>query len=117
VVGSRIGLVFLAASGVVHSGEDVAWDWQALPITVEALKDVPVLSSGYGNAVRGSLYAAQSFDIKAGERFVVTKLLREGACNVRFRGKVYMIYSCPWMEGFVDHQRDIFRIVKVGGGK
>jgi hypothetical protein len=36
----------------------------------------------------------------------------EGSCRIRFGDQECGLTSCPWMEGFRDHQADIFLIAR-----
>jgi hypothetical protein len=89
VANSKTAISCLFVAALASSAEPVIWDWRTVPITIEVLKDVPVETTVYGREKRGTLYSTESFLIKASERFVVTKLLREGACDIEFRSKTY----------------------------
>ena len=65
---------------------------------------------------RGVLYIAGSksfepFTIKKGQRFQMLAVLREGGCRIRFERNEYLVTSCPWVDGFTDHQTDVFKVV------
>ena len=85
-----------------------------LPVTIEVTQDVDVKSSerrphGSFGQVRGRLYASKAFRIRKGQRFQMVKIYAEGECRIRFQRKEYDLTSCPWLDGFADHQSDIFR--------
>ncbi len=85
-------------------------------VTIEVLRDVEVrgpstLKGGGARQERGVLYAATARTIRKGERLVMTKELGEGACQVRLRSEMLDLSSCPWLEGFRDRQRDVFRVL------
>ena len=92
------------------------WDGQSLPITIEALRDVPVKATerrpdgSYGRE-RGTLYSRSSFRINKGQRFQMVTMLGEGSCRIEFQSALYELSSCPWVPGFTDQQTDVFRIV------
>jgi hypothetical protein len=50
-------------------------------------------------------------DTLEGKRFQMIRIEGEGQCHVRALGKKYLLTSCPWLEGFGDHQSDIFAVV------
>jgi hypothetical protein len=87
-----------------------------LPITIEVKQDVEVLKWDYRRReARGKLYLAANdaigFWLRRGQRFQMIKIEGEGQCHVRVLGKKYLLMSCPWLEGFGDHQSDIFAVV------
>jgi hypothetical protein len=86
-----------------------------LPITVEVERDVEVTGNTESAERRGILYLdnlkAESFRLKKGQRFQMIAVGQEGGCRIRFDGKEYGLTSCPWLEGFRDHQTDVFRVV------
>jgi hypothetical protein len=53
----------------------------------------------------------QSFTVKKGQRFLMVKVYEEGGCRIEFEKKQYDVSSCPWLDGFRDHQEDVFRVV------
>ena len=87
-----------------------------LPITIEALQDVPAQTVETGRQLRGVLYVngRRSFTIKKGQRFLMVKAYSEGECRIQFENKQYDVSSCPWMDGFTDHQEDVFKVVRAG---
>jgi hypothetical protein len=87
--------------------------WE-FPVTIEALQDVPAHGAEAASQRRGILYigAAEPFTIKKGERFQMVKTYSEGGCRIQFENRQYDVSSCPWMDGFTDHQVDIFRVVQ-----
>src|SRR5215471_17382197 len=84
------------------------------PVTIEVKQDIEVTREVSGQ-LRGKLYAlplgAEPFWIRKGQRFEMLEELGEGECRIRFEGKEYLASSCPWLEGFTDHQADIFQVV------
>jgi hypothetical protein len=36
---------------------------------------------------------------------------KEGGCRIEFEKKQYDVSSCPWLDGFTDHQEDVFKVV------
>jgi hypothetical protein len=87
-----------------------------IPITVEVRKDVEVTHNTKPYESRGKLYLTdlntKEFRLKKGERFQMIQMTGEGSCRIRFEGKEYGLTSCPWLDGFRDHQTDVFVIVK-----
>ena len=41
----------------------------------------------------------------------MVKIYDEGGCRIEFEKKRYDVSSCPWLDGFTDHQQDVFRVV------
>jgi hypothetical protein len=58
----------------------------------------------------------ESFTIKKGQRFLMVKVYSEGECRIEFERRQYDVSSCPWMDGFTDHQEDVFKVVSVDSG-
>ena len=54
---------------------------------------------------------AKPFRLRKGQRFQMIAIDREGSCRIRFGKREYGLTSCPWLEGFTDHQSDIFRVI------
>ena len=85
-----------------------------LPLTIEVQKDVEV-TEAYSQESRGKFHLddvkAQGFLLRKGQRFQMVKIGQEGSCRITFEGKEYGLTSCPWLEGFRDHQIDVFSIV------
>ena len=86
-----------------------------LPVTVEVKQDVEATHESVGGQLRGKLYlggrASKDFLLKKGQRFQMVAVGQEGGCRIRFESREYDLSSCPWLEGFRDHQADIFSIV------
>jgi hypothetical protein len=86
------------------------------PITVEVRQDVEVIHNTNPYESRGKLYLtdlnAREFRLKKGQRFRMIQTTGEASCRIRFEDKEYGLTSCPWLEGFRDHQTDVFVIVK-----
>jgi hypothetical protein len=98
-----IGFLVLSAS------TQATW---RLPATIEALQDVPVQSVQPSRQLRGVLYVAGegTFTIKRGQRFLMVKVYDEGECRIKFEKREYNVSSCPWLDGFTDHQEDVFKV-------
>jgi hypothetical protein len=84
-----------------------------LPATIEALHDVPAQSVQGSQQLRGVLYVSggRSFTIAKGQRFSMVKVYDEGECRIKFENTEYDVSSCPWLDGFRDHQEDVFKVV------
>ena len=84
-----------------------------LPVTIEATRDVLAHAEDSDGQHRGILYISSGdpVSIKKGQRFQMIKIYSEGECRIRFGKKEYDVSSCPWLDGFTDHQTDIFRVV------
>ena len=85
-----------------------------MPLTIEALRDVPVRTSerradGSFGQERGVLYSHVAFVIPKGERFRMVEQLGEGSCRVEIRATQYVLSFCPWLPGFTDQQLDVFQ--------
>ncbi len=107
-------LLFVGGNaGAVHAGERVAGQtkWQ-LPVTIEVLQDVPVRADGGSRQVRGVLNVAvpEPFTIGKGQRFQMIEILQEGGCRIEFEKRQSDVSSCPWLDGFRDHQADVFAV-------
>jgi Tfp pilus assembly protein PilF len=87
-------------------------------VIVELVQDVDVVLFSDPVQERGKLYVgdldATPFSLKAGQRFEMVEPLGEGSCRIRFEGRDYRIVSCPWLDGFTDHQTDVFHVVPGG---
>jgi hypothetical protein len=81
------------------------------PVPFEALKDVQAKPVESGGQLRGTLNVGggKAFTIRKGQRFFMVKAYTEGECRIQFENKQYDVSSCPWMDGFADHQEDVFR--------
>jgi len=88
------------------------------PVTIEALQDVPAHIEEAGGQRRGVLYVGRgsSFIVQKGRRFLMVKVNAEGGCRIEFEKREYDVSSCPWLDGFRDHQKDVFRVVSGGPG-
>ena len=88
---------------------------KAVGITIEVQRDIDVTHNTQPYESKGVLYlsepTAKDFRLKKGERFQMVETLSDGGCRIRFKGKIFAITSCPWLEGFTDHQGSIFRVV------
>jgi len=98
---------------LLSAPKQIAW---RLPVTIEVKQDVAVIHNPERYESRGTLYLedwkAKSFQLKKGQQFQMVKTGTEGSCRIRFEGQEYGLTSCPWLEGFQDHQADIFLIVR-----
>ena len=81
------------------------------PVVVEVQRDVEVRRSEGGSERRGTLYTNAQFRIRKGERFLMLRTVQEGSCRIRFHQREYELSSCPWVDGFTDHQADIFKVI------
>jgi streptogramin lyase len=83
-----------------------------LPVTIEVKRDVEVSHNAASHESRGKLFLsdakAKAFRLRKGQRFQMVKIGQEGSCWIRFEDKEYSLMSCPWLEGFRDHQTDVF---------
>ena len=84
-----------------------------LPATIEALQSVSTQSVQPPSQLRGVLYVSggRSFAIRKGQRFLMVKIFDEGGCRIKFENREYDVSSCPWLDGFTDHQKDVFKVV------
>jgi hypothetical protein len=87
--------------------------WE-LPVTIRVLRDVQ--ARGYtpeehgAQLARGVLYT-DPFVIRKGQTFQMVKIYTEGECRIRFQNREHDVASCPWLDGFKDHQADIFEVL------
>jgi hypothetical protein len=96
----------------------VAGLWQAawqLPVTIRARQDVPVENSQpLGHQEVGRLYVSpkdKPFVIRKGDTFQMVAVGQEGGCRIRVEKREYEVSSCPWLDGFTDHQTSVFEVV------
>jgi len=86
-----------------------------LPVTIEVKRNVEVTHKTEPHESRGKLYLedanAKAFRLTKGQRFQMVQIGEEGSCRIRFEGSQYGLTSCPWLEGFSDHQTDTFEVV------
>jgi hypothetical protein len=86
-----------------------------LPVTIEVKRDVEVMHNAEPYETRGILYLdnpkAKAFTLKKGQKFEMIKIGPEGGCEIRLGNQHYGLTSCPWLEGFSDHQTDVFTVV------
>lgn len=102
-------LTSVAIISVAQTSNEVTWDYQSVPISIEVRKDVPVKMCGFE---RGVLCAKGNFVIPKGARFQMLEIAREGGCAIEYLGLRYEPSSCPWLLGFADRQKDTFVIVE-----
>jgi hypothetical protein len=85
-----------------------------LPVTIEVKRDVEVTQYTDSHDPRGTLYLdnikEKAFRLKKGQRFQMLEVGQEGGCRIRYQDREYGLISCPWLEGFRDHQTDVFSI-------
>jgi hypothetical protein len=86
-----------------------------LPVTIEVRQSVEVTHIVEPHESRGKLYLedtkASAFRLAKGKKFQMVGIGKEGSCRIRFGGNEYGLTSCPWLEGFSDHQTDFFSVV------
>jgi hypothetical protein len=107
-------MIALAMLLVVVPIAQTQWE---LPVTVRVLRDVQ--ARGYTaeehgtQAARGILYIALTarFVIRKFQTFQMVKIYAEGGCRIRFQNREHDVASCPWLDGFRDHQADIFEVL------
>ena len=100
----------LAYVGTVVLAGQTSW---RLPVTITAVQDVAARSVETGGQTRGVLYVGRghSFTIKKGQQFLMVKIAAEGGCRIEYGKRPYDVSSCPWLDGFRDHQEDFFKVV------
>jgi hypothetical protein len=109
-VNCAAGVLCIALAALTTSGQT---RWRLL-VTIEALQDVPAhAETGTGGQLRGVLYVGhgQAFTVKKEQRFLMVKIYDEGGCRIELEKRRYDVSSCPWLDGFTDHQRDVIRVV------
>ena len=87
-----------------------------LPVTIQVTRDVPIQQfRADANERRGVLYFNRTTQkgalVKKGQTFQMTRLNPEEQCRIRFRESDYDLMSCPWRDGYKDHQSDIFKVL------
>ena len=107
---NKLGAGICGIAVLILPARQTGW---RLPATIEALRDVPAQSVQPPSQLRGVLYVTggKSFTIKKGQRFLMVKVFDEGECRLKIENKEYQVSSCPWLDGFTDHQEDVFRVV------
>jgi len=104
----------MALGGATRQGPAVVQGAWRLPVTIEVLQDVPVINHDLPWEESGKLYlqnhSTQPFVLAKGQRFEMTAIGKEGSCRIRFQALDFGVTSCPWLEGFRDHQSDIFSV-------
>jgi hypothetical protein len=105
-------LLGIGCIGLLVLSADTRGRWR-LPATIEALQDVPAQSIQRSHQLRGVLYVAGegTFTIEKGQRFLMVKVYDEGECRIKFKNREYDVSSCPWLDGFTDHQENVFKVV------
>ena len=112
MLGLSAGSICAVCSALVALSTLDQTKWR-FPVTIEALKDVPAQVEETAQQVRGVLYVSRgpSFTVKKGRRFLMLQVNKEGGCRIEFEKKQYDVSSCPWLDGFRDHQKDVFEVV------
>jgi hypothetical protein len=107
-----IGVISIAVAMIATVATVGQTRWR-LPVTIEAVQDVSTRSVETGGQARGVLYVGRgnAFTIKKGEHFLMVKIAAEGGCRVEYEKRQYNVSSCPWLDGFRDHQEDFFKVV------
>jgi hypothetical protein len=110
-----IGVACVALTALATIGQT---KWR-LPVTIEALRDVPAHAEETRGQARGvlNLGRGESFTVKKGQRFLMVEIHDEGGCRIQFEKKQYDVSSCPWLDGFTDHQEDVFKVVSGRSGR
>jgi hypothetical protein len=108
---------WIAVSLTVVAPLQTGW---RMPATIEVTQDVEVrhlsrsdLLSGEPRGVLllgGGQAELKAFQIKKGQTFQMLAIFTEGECRIKFGNDECVITSCPWLDGFRDHQADIFRV-------
>ena len=99
------------------TGSEPRPQWH-LPTTIRVTQDVQVKACDvHQPRARGVLCAGrddQPFEIPKGRAFqmVRTEGGEGGGCDIRFERRTVSVGACPWLDGFTDHQSDIFVVVK-----
>jgi len=79
------------------------------------MQDIEVAHNPQPYEVRGKLYReeqkAKAFQLRKAQRFQKVEIGAEGSCRIRFQGEDYHLTSCPWLDGFSDHQTDFFHVL------
>jgi hypothetical protein len=83
-------------------------------VTIEAVRDVSAQTVERGGQLRGVLYVSgrRAFTIKNGERFLMVAVGKESGCRIQVKKARFDVSSCPWLDGFRDHQEDFFSVVR-----
>ena len=61
----------------------------------------------------GDRQPGEKFQIKKGERFLMIEIHAEGGCTIKVQQGQFFVGSCPWLDGFTDHQEDVYKVVSV----
>jgi len=112
MLGLSAGSICAVCSALVALSTLDQAKWR-FPVTIEALHDVPAQVEETAQQIRGVLYISRgpSFTVKKGRRFLMLKVNKEGGCRIEFEKRQYDVSSCPWLDGFRDHQEDVFKVV------
>lgn len=109
---ATLKMLLLASLVATSTGHALDAGILKLPLTVEVTQDVPVKTSTDGDwSQRGTLYSTTETRIEKGQRFQMIEIGNEGGCRISFQGLEYEIFSCPWLPGFSDQQKDIFLLL------
>lgn len=106
--------IFLGAILLLFSTIGFVQSNSNLPVTIKVLKDVVVSSESHPAETRGVLTVSLNnsrFTIRMGKTFQMISIGSEGGCKIRYNGDEYEVSSCPWLDGFSDHQADFFKVL------
>jgi hypothetical protein len=103
-------LVFASLAVAAPMADQAGWH---LPATIETLRNVAARPGEAPAQARGVLYVSgrKAFTIPKGRRFLMIAIAAEGECRIEFDKHQYDVSSCPWLDGFADHQPDFFKVV------
>lgn len=73
-------------------------------------RDVPVVDVGAPPERRGVLYGDTALVLPRGTELSMLRIGLEGGCTVRSGTLTLTLSSCPWLDGFRDHQPDVFHV-------
>lgn len=77
-------------------------------LVITLMRDVRVVDRGAAPEERGVLYGDTSLVLPRGTELTMIRIGLEGGCTVRRGALLLSLTSCPWLDGFTDHQSDIF---------
>lgn len=77
-------------------------------LVIILMRDVRVVDRGAAPEERGVLYGDTSLVLPRGTELTMIRIGLEGGCTVRRGALMLSLTSCPWLDGFPDHQSDIF---------
>lgn len=88
--------------------DSVSQSDSARSFVIVLTRDVRVVDRGAAPEVRGVLYGDTSLVLPRGTELTMIRIGLEGGCTVRHGALMLSLTSCPWLDGFTDHQSDIF---------